>query len=257
MEKLTRLSADANAFKFEFDSSLLDEIRESYQCQLAASLASPENLHMLDGGKVILHEFGTSGEYFVISFGSYPLLWFSCNTKACYGIYKRFFDALSLENDIKQLVDHNERIVLYQGFLVIGDRSLQENWHVDYYAGGNAYTLLTPLFDLEQGHGQLLYKTPDEQVEKYSYRLGEAVLVGEELQHSTEPYPRNGNLRILACVQFGTDKLDHWGVLSQTIAQQSRYLILPCGHEVKTCSCLAVHMAQSRISKLKTGAPAS
>lgn len=30
---------------------------------------------------------------------------------------------------------------------------------------------------------------------------------------------------------FGTDKIEYWDLLRETIAGQSNYMVLPCGHE--------------------------
>jgi hypothetical protein len=38
---------------------------------------------------------------------------------------------------------------------------------------------------------------------------------------------------------FGTDKVEYWDVLKETIGQQSDYMILPCGHEKGACQCVS------------------
>jgi hypothetical protein len=240
VDKLARIGAGLNAFKIRFEDSLLDEIRESYRRELREILSSPQNVHLFEGGRRLSQPIGAStNEYFLVSYGSHPLLWLSCNTPETYQIYRRFFDGLGIENDIKELVDHDEKIVMYSGFLVIGDRSPGRSWHVDYFPGANAYTLITPLFELDRGHGNLLYKADNKQIETYRYRLDEAVIFGDRFDHCTEPYSRTDHLRILLSMTFGTDKLEHWKVLRNTIGSQSNFLILPCGHRFGTCQCVA------------------
>lgn len=246
MEKLNQIGNGLNAFTCQFDLSLLDEIKDSYNQELRALLCGHENRGWFEGGQKISQSVGT-GEYFLTSFKHYPLLWFSCNSPNTYQIYRRFFDALYIEEDIKGLVDHDEKIVMYCGFLVVGDRSPDPSWHVDYEAGANAYTLLTPLFELDPEHGNLMYRVNGNQSETYRYRLGEAILVGDHFMHSTEPYSRSSNVRILISMTFGTDKLKYWDVLQKTIATQSNYTILPCGHRLGKCSCLLIRMARSRL----------
>jgi len=173
------------------------------------------------------------------SYGTYPLLWLSCNAPDVYGIYRRFFDGLQIETPLKELVDHASSIVMYCGFFVIGDRAPGHLWHTDYFPGANAYTLITPLSDLERDHGNLLYKDRIDQVATYRYRLGEAIVLGEQFLHTTEPYNPCERARILVSMTFGTDKLEHWEALKRTVGVQSNYLMLPCGHVSGTCRCLA------------------
>src|SRR5271165_1447461 len=104
--KLTRIGAGLNAFKIQFEDGLLGEIRESYRRELLAVFSNPQNLHLFEGGRQLYQPVGAStSEYFLASYGSHPLLWLSCNTPETYQIYRRFFDGLEIESDVKELVD--------------------------------------------------------------------------------------------------------------------------------------------------------
>ena len=92
------------------------------------------------------------------------------------------------------LVDWHERIVMYQGFFIVSDSIASASWHVDYFEGSHAYTLLTPLYELDADHGHLWYSGSDGRVGRYDYQLGVGVLVGEGFLHSTEPFaPQSGS----------------------------------------------------------------
>jgi hypothetical protein len=145
---------------------------------------------------------------------------------------------LNIDETVKKLVDCDDNIVLYSGFFVVGNHSAKEFWHMDYADGANAYTLITPLFELNYDHGNLLYKNSGEKTQTYTYKSGEAIILGENFLHTTEPYPKNNQTRVLLSLTFGTDKLHYWGQLKQTIEGQSEYFILPCGHQFGTCECL-------------------
>jgi hypothetical protein len=243
MNKLTRLAPDRNAYTIPFAENLLNEIRESYRRELQPILTLPQNQILFEGGRAIRQTLGAAtGEYFATSYKTHPLLWFSTHTPHAYQIYRRFFDNLGIEDEVKALVDHDRKIVMYCGFLVIGAHISHHSWHVDYFPGANAYSLLTPLFPLEPGHGNLLYTDLDQRAQRYSYAMGEAIMFGENFPHCTEPYAGTGGLRVLVTLQFGTDKLQHWPVLRQTIESQSEYLILPCGHKSGTCECAGVNV---------------
>ena len=238
MEKLVQLSDELNAFTVQFHDSLLDEIRSSYKQELHAILTNPENQHIFEGGTRKGGSVGQNNtEYFLLSYGTYPLFWLSGNTEKTYQIYRRFFDALEIEDEIKLLVDHQEKIVMYCGFLVIGNRAPSSLWHVDYRPGANAYTLITPLFEPAPDHGNLLYKDNDELDRIYPYELGKAIIFGEQFIHSTEPYNLSKEIRVLVSMTFGTDKIEYWDILEKTIGNQSSYFILPCGHVAGTCHC--------------------
>jgi len=237
MNNFKRIDQNSNAFTFQFKENSLNEIRESYRKYLKPFLSKIDNGYLLEGGRSFSQAI--ENEYFLTSFGTYPLLWCSNNTDQTYQIYKRFFKQVSLDEKVKSLVDYDKKIVMYCGFLVIGNHAPGYAWHVDYFPNANGYTLITPLFEPDPVHGNLLYKDTDNQVKTYHYKLNEAIIFGDGFFHTTKPYSHTKNLRILLSLTFGTDKLSHWNVLKRTIGSQSNYMILPCGHRFGTCYCLS------------------
>lgn len=237
MGPLKLLHEDLDAYTLRFEESLLNEIRDSYRRELAGLLENPQNQYLFQGGRSHRARVGRSAPYFALSFESYPLLWLSNNNVETYEVFRRFFDALGLEEQVRELIDCRERVVMYCGFLVIGDRAPATQWHCDYAPGANAFTLITPLFELEPEHGHLLYKLR-EQTERYEYDLGEAIFFGEKTAHCTEPYPVTDKKRVLVSMTFGTDKLEYWPQLKETLESQAQYFVLPCGHVYGRCECL-------------------
>jgi len=230
MPELSRLQEGLNAFVFRFDAQLLAAIRQSYETAIAPFLALPSSRALLAGGRQISEEIISDAEtHHVMSYGIYPLLWISCNDLVSYGKYERFYRDLELETEVRKLVDCKTRTIVYCGFFVVGDRSILPNWHVDYQPGANAYTLITPLYALDAGHGQLRYQDANGRVQLYRYQIGEAVIFGEGFEHATQPYRPSKTPRVLVSLTFGTDRMVHWPQLSQTIGSQSRYLMLPNG----------------------------
>jgi hypothetical protein len=225
--------------KFHFFKTAGQLSRASYRQDVLPFVSNPENHRFLEGGQEFKQPIEASGHrYFVVSYGANPLLWISCNSPDTHRIYQRFFESLGIDAPLKALVDHDERIVMYCGFVVIGDRAPGHSWHVDYAHGANAYTLITPLFELEPGHGHLLYKMRNDRTETYRYRLGEAIVFGDRFLHTTEPYGQCDRARVLVSLTVGTDKVKYWPVLEKTIGVQSNYLVLPCGHAAGSCRCL-------------------
>jgi hypothetical protein len=247
VDTLKQLHPELDAYTVGFEDRLLDEIRDSYHRELSSLLENPQNQYLFQGGQSHRVRIGSSGSYFALSYESYPLLWFSNNDDKTYAIFRRFFDALTVENEIQKLVDCRERIVMYCGFLIIGDRAPAAQWHCDYAPGANAFTLITPLFELEPGHGHLLYKLGKE-AQRYQYTLNEAIFFGEKTAHTTEPYAPNAKKRVLVSMTFGTDKLEYWPQLRESLDTQAQYFMLPCGHVYGSCKCLKTSMLE-RLSR--------
>jgi len=241
MKKLTPLAPNLNSYVFTFDDNLLAEIRHLYYSTLLGdALAAPQN-EFLHEGKEQLSVMINAGNYkfHLISYGESPLLWLSSADKKTYDVFKRFADSLDIDDDVKELVDYNTGLVLYCGFFVAGNRLEKENWHVDFYDGGNAYTFITPLFEPHESHGNLLYKDSQGAVCKYRYKLREGIIFGERFFHSTEPYAKSDKMRVLVSLTIGTDKPECWNVLKRTVGVQSSFMYLPCGHQLGTCQCCA------------------
>jgi hypothetical protein len=234
---LKLLHPELDAYTLRFDDALLEEIRESYQRELASLLESPSNQYLFQGGQTHRARVGQSGSYFALSYESFPLLWFSNNDARTYGLFRRFFEALAIEDDIRKLVDCQQGIIMYCGFLVIGDRAPAAQWHSDYAPNANAFTLITPLFELASDHGHLLYRLGG-QTQRYQYTPGEAILFGDKTSHTTEPYAPSAQKRILVSLTFGTDKLEYWPHLRESLDSQAQYFMLPCGHIYGSCKCL-------------------
>lgn len=177
-------------------------------------------------------------KFHVTSYGTAPLIWISNNNQHTYNIFKSFVDGLDIMDDIKTLVDFDDHIQVYCGFFVVGKKMDRETWHKDYFDGANGYTLITPLFELEKTHGNLMYKDPSSNIKTYEYKMNEAIIFGEGFEHATQPYAQTENLRVMLSLTFGTDKIEYWNTLKETIGEQSSYMILPCGHEKGNCQCL-------------------
>jgi hypothetical protein len=77
-------------------------------------------------------------QFYLTSYGTAPLLWVANNNAHTYKLFKSFMNELDIMDDIKELVDF-----------------------------ANAYTLITPLFELDNSHGNLSYKDESATVKSY------------------------------------------------------------------------------------------
>jgi len=239
MKRLKKMSPALNAYTVSYDASLLDRLRKVFNASLLQGLTAKQNAGLLAGeNRVNLVVSDKKLQFHILSYGNAPLLWISNNNIRTYNIFKSFLTSLDITDDIKELVDYNKDLRMYCGFFVVGNKMDRETWHVDYYKGANAYTLITPLFELNESHGDLLYKDENSHVKKYAYKMNEAVIFGEGFHHATELYEQTDQLRIMLSMTVGTDKLEYWNVLKNTIGDQSNFMILPCGHQKGSCHCI-------------------
>lgn len=238
MKHLQQISPGLNAYKVSFDPSLLNDLRSMFDEYLKERLNREGYVYLFSGMEQINIQMKLDElQFHITSYGTAPLLWVSNNNAHTYNIFKSFMDGLDIMDDIKELVDYEDKIVVYCGFFVVGKGMDRETWHKDFSDGANAYTLITPLFELEELHGNLMYKDDSSNIKVHEYKVNEAVVFGDGFEHATQPYPQTDNLRVMLSFTFGTDKVKYWDVLKETIEQQSNYMILPCGHEKGTCQC--------------------
>jgi len=239
MTSIKKIGPELNAYKFSFDEKKLDEIRRVYREHVFPLLETPEVAGLFKGGKNKFGPIGLKDQlYYYATYDEEPLLWISNNNQHTYEQFKEVFGALNFKEAVKPLVDFEEDITFYSGFFVVCNHAHNKAWHLDYAVGANAYTLITPLFPLENGHGNLLYKDQYGDEQTYVYKTGEAVFFGDHFSHATEPYSLVEIPRILLSLTFGTDKLQYWDTLRLTIGGQSEFLVMPCGHQSGSCKCL-------------------
>jgi len=241
MKHLQQLEPGLNAYKVSFDPSLLTALREMFDNALRERLNRAGYTYLFEGMEQIDVQLKLEAlQFHVTSYGTAPLLWISSNNAHTYQRFKAFMDGLDIMGDIKELVDYDDHIEVYCCFFVVGKKMDRETWHKDYRDGANGYTLITPLFELERSHGNLIYKDVSSSINTYEYKMNEAIVFGDGFEHATEPYPHTDELRVMLSFTFGTDKAEYWDILKETIGEQSNFMILPCGHVKGTCECFDI-----------------
>ena len=238
--ELARISPDKDAFQFRFDPSLLAPLASIYENVVAPKLDFPrlrsgaghDKLHG-DGLRLDVSRYGNL------------LAWVSADDSATHREFGRLFEHLHLADAAKDLIDWHGRIVLYNGFYIVSDGVDGPSWHRDYVDGAQAYTLLTPLYELDAEHGQLWYESGGEVV-RYEYRHGVGLLIGEGFRHATEPFASTSRRRVLVSLAFGTDRMRYWPALQRTVGIQAPFVVMPCGHLRGTCACRQTLRASAR-----------
>ena len=225
---IEQLAPGLNAFTCRFETKILDKVNASYDQQVCEQLerSLPESWHQ--GGHDIFGALSGSGDnYFAASYGTNPLMWISCDSYIEYERFSRFYQDLNIETDIRRLIDCKEAVEVFSGFFVVGRQANDTLWHVDYKAGAQAFTLITPLQSPSPYHGNLLYKDAAGETQTYCYQQGEAILFGPGFVHATEPYAPSEENRVLLSLTFGSDKKEHWELIEKTVGSQSRHLSYP------------------------------
>jgi hypothetical protein len=142
--------------------------------------------------------------------------------------FRAVFDSLGVAQHVEPYLDLADRVRLYNSFLVIRSRCMEPNFHVDWIDTNNeGFTLLTPLTDNSGGFG-LLYKKLDGTIGEYDYRLGEALIFGDDFTHTTKPGVSKEPV-VLLCFNFGTDKMEHWPSIFRTAGRQTVLVRRPDG----------------------------
>ena len=120
------------------------------------------------------------------------------------------------------------RVRLYNSFLVVRSNCTHPNFHVDWSGNDNqAFTLMTPLTANSGGFG-LLYKRMDGSIGDYEYKLGEALIFGDDFVHSTKPGAAEEPV-VFLCFNFGTDKMSYWPIIERTAGRQAMLTCRPDG----------------------------
>jgi hypothetical protein len=237
--ELARISADNDAFQFRFDPSLLAPLASIYENVVAPKLdfprlrsgAGPDKLH------------GDGHRFHVSRYGNL-LAWVSADDLTTHREFGRLFNQLHLAEAARHLIDSHERVVMYNGFYIVSDGVESPSWHRDYVAGAQAYTLLTPLYELDAEHGQLWYESGG-QTKRYEYRRGVGALLGGGFRHATEPFAPTSRPRVLVSLSFGSDRMRYWPALRRTVGIQCPFVVMPCGHPRGTCTCTQPGLLQS------------
>lgn len=187
----------------------------------------------------IVSEFDKLGHRDAEGFGSVSpkwnsdIEWLSPSTAETHAIFESAFDRLGVADRVRPYLDIEREVRLYAGFLVIRSECAEPRFHFDWIKTGNeAFTLLTPVSANTEGFG-LLYEKLTGDIGEYDYRLGEAIIFGDNFFHSTKPGSSQEPV-VLLCFEFGTDKMEHWDKIYATVGKQSGMLRRPDGEFMRT-----------------------
>ena len=154
--------------------------------------------------------------------------WYSARFERDFHRFRSVFDRLDVARHVEPYLDLRHAVRMYNGFLVVRSSCTEPDFHVDWRDTNNeAFTLLTPLTENCSGFG-LLYKKLDGTVAEYDYKLGEALIFGDDFVHSTKPGISEEPV-VLLCFNFGTDRMEHWAGIERTAAHQSLMICRPDG----------------------------
>lgn len=155
--------------------------------------------------------------------------WISPDSLDAFRFFQSRVERLGIATHVQPRLDIDHCVRMYNGFLVTRSRCVAPDFHVDWQDTGNqAFTLLTPITNNSDEFG-LLYKRCDGSVAVYPYRLGKALIFGDQFLHSTQPGSSLLPVALLSFT-FGTDRMEHWPRIAVTAAHQGNLIRLPDGH---------------------------
>lgn len=154
--------------------------------------------------------------------------WISPKSIEGYRKFQSVFDRLGIADRVAGYLDLDHAVRLYASFLVIRSECAAADFHQDWEKTNNeAFTLITPVTDNAAGFG-LIYRKLDGEIGEYDYKMGEAIIFGDNFSHSTKP-GRSSEPVILLSFTFGTDKMEHWEKIFRTAGYQSKLVCRPDG----------------------------
>ncbi|MGN6849735.1 MAG: hypothetical protein ACTHJK_09735 [Sphingomicrobium sp.] len=158
--------------------------------------------------------------------------WISASDEESFAVFQSAFDRLDIGARLAPYLDLANAPRLYAGFLVVRSQCDEAHFHVDWqHANNEAFTVMTPITSPRDGLG-LLYRRVDGSVGEYEYKAGEAIGFGDNFQHSTKPVRSEEPLALL-CFEFGTDKMEHWPKIYETVGKQVTHIRQPDGRFVR------------------------
>jgi hypothetical protein len=159
--------------------------------------------------------------------------WISAARPETFRKFEAVFEASGIPELMAPYLDIDREVRLYAGFLVVRSLCAEPYFHVDWKQLNNeAFTLLTPI-TANAGDFGLLYKTFDGAEAEYRYKSGEAIVFGDHFRHSTKPGRSSEPVAIL-CFEFGSDRMEHWDKVFDSMGTQTRLFRKPDGEFLRT-----------------------
>jgi hypothetical protein len=159
--------------------------------------------------------------------------WVSPDDEEGFVAFESAFERLGISEQAAPYLDLDKEVRLYFGFLVIRSRCNESYFHCDWRGQNNeAFTFMAPFSTNTNGFG-LLYKRLTGETAEYDYRPGEAILFGDNFEHSTKPGTADEPV-ILLSFEFGTDKMEHWPGIYDRLRKQATCLRQPDGTFIRT-----------------------
>ena len=218
-----------NIWEIDVDPELIDEAASIFYT------GSPFASMQQEGEPISSHPT-RSGNFFAlrVSWQS-DIAWISADDEASFSALGSIFERLRLAERFAPFVPHSRKLRMYSAFFVSRSWCETHNWHTDYSkaVGTRALTLITPLRDYDESDSfQLSYHADGrgDDVRRYTYQKGRAVVFGSQFVHSTEPGAgADGEVHAYLCFTFGTDEQEAWPHIAETLDKQSRLIVHPDG----------------------------
>lgn len=154
--------------------------------------------------------------------------WLSPRSEKDFARFRSVFERLGVARHIAPFVDVVHEIRLYNSMLIVRSSCSEPDFHTDWRDNDNeGFTMMAPLTANCSGFG-LLYKKVDGSIGEYDYKLGEALIFGDDFVHSTKP-GRSDEPVVFLCFNFGTDKMQYWPRIERTAARQALLTCRPDG----------------------------
>jgi hypothetical protein len=138
--------------------------------------------------------------------------WICPQDEEAFAAFESAFDRLGIAAHAAPYLDTDRGVRLFSGTIIIRSRCTSPFFHADWRKLNNeAFTVITPITANSDAFG-LLYKDLKGREAEYRYRVGEAIMFGDNFVHSVKP-GRSDEPVMLLSFELGTDKMKHWDAI--------------------------------------------
>ena len=136
---------------------------------------------------------------------------------------------------IAQKLKHLGKIVMFSGFFIHRRVTTKASWHYDFQGtNSGAFTLMAPLYTMPDACCHLLYEENGREKKKI-YRVGKAVVFGDDVHHTTQPGALKKPMGFI-CFTLGRSDMTatEWKNARDYIKSQTGIYKTPSGKVVKS-----------------------
>lgn len=210
-----------NVLEIPISPTVIDALSKYYQKYIEPFLTKGDCNYPLKG--IQGYEFFCSSPPYWKS----DIQWIQVNSLSAYNSLYPYFEEMGLNEIFSNIIDVDEKIVIYTMQYVVRSRAPGYTFHIDFHntTNVNGFTLLTPI--QERSKINLAYIDMNKKIQQYKYKKGVGIVFGENFRHGTDITSGDNEREAVFCFSFGTDKMRDWEIIKRTASIQGLHYMHP------------------------------